>query len=149
MSFRYRENNFKPQTPRLQPFTDFGDMVDLFTTKTTHDKPKQGFPFTNVYVNNSTNKLIFDIAVAGYDKDQIEISTEDQKLTVEYNVCDDLKDESNITYIEQSIAKRNFSKIWELSADIQTSSGLATHKNGILTIVFDLVKPSKNKINIK
>ncbi len=145
MKLDYR-SNWNNQNP-------FFELFETFENPKSHNrkhKHQGGFPFADVYVDHIKNQLVFEVAIAGYDKEQVEITTEDQTLTIEFNVFADIKPKTNVTYIEQKIAKRNFSRAWTLSPDIKTDSAVASYDNGILNVVFDITKdePSKTKINI-
>jgi len=109
-----------------------------------------GFPFADVYVDEEKRKLIFEIAIAGYAKEDIDISIKESKLTVS---CDKIKpdtidDVKNHRFIEHRIAKRNFERVWTLGPQVFGTSGVATFENGILKIVFDLVEEDVTKIEI-
>lgn len=110
---------------------------------------KSGFPHTNVYVNEEERKLFFDIAVAGYQKEDIDISIKESVLTIKYDKFGEKQNEENIHYIEHGIAERNWQRKWTLSPQVVANSAKATFEDGILKIEFDLEKDNTFKVEIQ
>jgi molecular chaperone IbpA len=105
-----------------------------------------GFPPYNVVKHKDTDYRI-EMALAGIPKDNIDIELKDNSLTVSYtkeNHPDLIPDENQFDdYIYSGIARRNFSKKFELSENMIV--GDIFMDNGILTINIKLVIPEEKK----
>jgi len=108
----------------------------------------QKFPYADVFVDEKERKLYFEIALAGYMQEDLEIKVKDNKLSI---ICDsELEEEDkNYKYIERGIAKRKFKREWTLGPMVNTKSGDANFTDGILTISFDLENDDSTVIEIK
>lgn len=90
-----------------------------------------GFPVTDLYTES--DKLIFEFALAGYKKQEINIETEDDKLTV--FVDTESKDNKDRTYYQSRIAKRNFKVSYAIPIQYDLSEVAASFEDGILKVV--------------
>jgi molecular chaperone IbpA len=95
------------------------------------------FPPYNL-IQESSTQYTLEIALAGYKKEDIEVSTEWNKLFVE---CKKSEDESE--YLHNGIAKRAFTRTWTLSDDVEI--GDVTFENGLLTITLNRIIPEHQK----
>ena len=80
-----------------------------------------------------------EIALAGYKKEDIEVTTEWNKLFVEAKKIDDSTDE----YLHKGLAKRAFTRTWTLSDDVVV--GDVSFEDGLLTIKLNRVIPEHQK----
>ena len=80
-----------------------------------------------------------EIALAGYKKEDIEVTTEWNKLFVEAKKSGDTDDE----YLHQGLAKRAFTRTWTLSDDVEVRD--TTFVDGLLTIKLKRVIPEHQK----
>jgi molecular chaperone IbpA len=80
-----------------------------------------------------------EIALAGYKKEDIEVTTEWNKLFVEAKKIDDSTDE----YLHKGLAKRAFTRTWTLSDDVVV--GDVSFENGLLTVKLNRVIPEHQK----
>jgi len=103
------------------------------------------FPPYNLIRHNDTNYSI-EMALAGYDQDDINITEDKGLLVIEKASTDD--GVSSDEYIHQGIANRSFKSVFRLMNDIVVAA--ATFENGILTISLERVEPksSAKKISI-
>jgi molecular chaperone IbpA len=90
-------------------------------------------------VKESSVDFRLEIALAGYKKEDIEVTTEWNKLFVEAKKIDD----SDVEYIHQGIAKRAFTRSWNLSDDVVV--GDISYADGLLTIKLNRVIPEHQK----
>ena len=90
-------------------------------------------------VKESSVDFRLEIALAGYKKEDIEVTTEWNKLFVEAKKIDD----SDVEYIHQGIAKRAFTRSWNLSDDVVV--GDSSYVDGLLTIKLNRVIPEHQK----
>lgn len=96
------------------------------------------YPPYNV-VKESSVEFRLEIAVAGFSKNDIEVSTEWNKLHVEAKRPD--ADESE--YMHQGLARRGFKRSWTLSDDIEVYE--TKLEDGLLTVRLRRVIPEHQK----
>ena len=90
-------------------------------------------------VKESSIDFRLEIALAGYKKEDIEVTTEWNKLFVEAKKVDDSIDE----YLHQGLAKRAFIRSWTLSDDVEVKD--ISFEDGLLTIKMNRVIPEHQK----
>lgn len=105
------------------------------------------FPKTNIIDISDENKKAIKIqmALAGYSKDDIIISTEDNVLTIE-SKANFAGTPENYKYISKGIAERNFK--WQRTLPKYSEVVSQTFKNGILEveIVVNIPEEKKRKV---
>ena len=90
-------------------------------------------------VKESSIDFRLEIALAGYKRKDIQVTSEWNKLFVEVKKVDDSTDE----YIHQGLAKRAFTRTWTLSDDVVV--GDISFDDGLLTIKLNRVIPEHQK----
>ena len=90
-------------------------------------------------VKESSIDFRLEIALAGYKKEDIEVTTEWNKLFIEAKKVGDTDDE----YLHQGLAKRAFTRSWTLSDDVEVKD--VSFENGLLTIKLNRVIPEHQK----
>ena len=90
-------------------------------------------------VKESSVDFRLEIALAGYKREDIEVTTEWNKLFVEAKKTGDSSDE----YLHQGLAKRAFTRTWTLSDDVVV--GDVSYVDGLLTIKLNRVIPEHQK----
>jgi len=90
-------------------------------------------------VKESDVDFRLEIALAGYKKEDIEVTTEWNKLFVEAKKSGNSED----TYLHQGLAKRAFTRTWTLSDDVVV--GDVSFEDGLLTIKLNRVIPEHQK----
>ncbi len=96
------------------------------------------------------NKYVIEMAVAGFSKQDIEITLEDNKLLIKGNTVVNTEEKSDKTeYLYQGIAGRNFTRAFTVADNVEIQS--AELINGMLRIWMDhLVSQSiVKKIEVK
>lgn len=96
------------------------------------------YPPYNV-VKESSVEFRLEIAVAGISKEDIEVSTEWNKLHVETK-SPEIED---VEYMHRGLAKRGFKRSWTLSDDVEVYE--TTLQDGLLTIRLRRVIPDHQK----
>jgi len=96
------------------------------------------YPPYNLIKESETN-FGLEVALAGYKKEDIEVSSEWNKLTIETKRQDDVVDQ----YVHRGLAKRAFTRSWTLSDDVVV--GDVSFVDGLLTIKLDRVIPEHQK----
>ena len=79
------------------------------------------------------------MALAGWSREEIEISTETNVLCVKSKSEKDSEDE----FIHRGVAKRAFSRSFNISDDVEV--GDVTYKDGLLAIRLTKIVPEKQK----
>ena len=90
-------------------------------------------------IKESSVDFRLEIALAGYKKEDIEVTTEWNKLFIEAKKVSDTDDE----YLHQGLAKRAFTRSWTLSDDVEVKD--VSFENGLLTIKLNRVIPEHQK----
>jgi molecular chaperone IbpA len=90
-------------------------------------------------VKESSVDFRLEIALAGYKRKDIEVTTEWNKLFVEAKKSGDTGDE----YLHQGLAKRAFTRTWTLSDDVEVKD--VSFEDGLLTVKLNRVIPEHQK----
>ena len=90
-------------------------------------------------VKESSVDFRLEIALAGYKKEDIEVTTEWNKLFVEAKKSINSDDE----YLYKGLAKRAFVRSWTLSDDVEVKD--ISFEDGLLTIKINRVIPEHQK----
>ena len=140
---------------QLKPFSvGFDRVFDHFDRMFDEDFglriPSVNYPPYNI-VETSKNKYDIEVALAGYNKKDIDVSYEDGQLTIKSKKSDkeESKDEDGNT-IYKGIAKRYFERSFTISDDIEVKG--AELKDGLLTVSLEKIVPESKlprKIDIK
>ena len=125
---------------RFTPFTvGFDDLFDrLFDMEVN---TSSGYPPYNIIKSDDYNYHI-EIAVAGFNKDQIEVELSDGVLTVRSKIKDHKANETQ-NIIHQGISQRHFVRKFTLSDEIRVKS--ADLNDGMLKIKLEKVIPEHKK----
>ena len=94
-------------------------------------------PYNLIKESNVDFRL--EIALAGYKREDIEVTTEWNKLFVEAKKSGDSDDE----YLHQGLAKRAFTRTWTLSDDVVV--GDVSYVDGLLIVKLNRVIPDHQK----
>lgn len=96
----------------------------------------KGYPHYNIKKLND-NKWIIELAIAGFDKDNINIEVKDSIMTISGEL------QSTDEYIYKGISSKKFSKTFTLAEYTEVKS--AEMKNGILSISLEKNIPEDKK----
>jgi molecular chaperone IbpA len=96
------------------------------------------YPPYNLVKDNET-EFRLELALAGYKKEDIEVTTEYNKLVIEAKKVDD----AEYQYVHHGLAKRAFTRTWTLSDDVVV--GDVSFVDGLLTIKLNRVIPEHQK----
>ena len=97
------------------------------------------FPPHNIIKLDETHYLV-ELAVAGFGKDDIEISVEDGSLVIK---GEKKEKESNVQYLHRGIGTRSFTKTLTIADTVEVRG--AEYKDGILKIGLENVIPESKK----
>ena len=126
------------------------DIDELFNEFFEISRKEQGkYPPTDVYIDNSDNSTNIEIALAGFEKDDIEVFVESGELVIRGKQKNKDEKEKNRVYLQRDIAKRSFERKYKLVVDIDRIE--AKFENGILMIKLIPAKKKElvQKIEIK
>lgn len=111
---------------------------ELARTQEKLNSSNGNYPPYNV-VRLAEHEFAFEIAVAGFEEDELTVEVVDGELVVRGEANKDRSDHRVGNYLHQGIARRDFTRTFAL-ADNTTVNG-ATVRNGILTIIVEVFVP--------
>ena len=138
---------------QLRPLSvGFDDMFDHF--ESMFDVPTVNYPPYNL-VKTGTHKFDIEIALAGFNKKDIEITSENNMLTIESKVKSVVDDSVGIKdgedkpredehMIHKGISKRYFKKSFTIADDVEIKG--AELKDGMLRVSMEKIVPEAKKL---
>ena len=125
----------------LRPFSvGFDDLFDHFNNTLEYTvKQQTSYPPYNINKVDDLNYQI-EMALAGFNKKDIEIKSADSQLTIK-SVENDDKDEKET--LHRGISKRKFSRTFTLAEDIKVNG--AELKDGMLLVELEKIVPEEKK----
>jgi HSP20 family molecular chaperone IbpA len=126
------------------------DVDEIFNEFFEISKKEIGkYPLTDVYVDKTDGATYIEIALAGFNKDDIEVFIENDELVIRGKHKQKDEIEKNRIYLQKDIAKRAFERKYKLVTNIDKIE--AKFENGILKIKLVPVKKEDlvQKIEIK
>ena len=99
------------------------------------------YPPYNI-ISGSDNTTILEVALAGFSRADIEVSTEQSVLTVSAYP----EEKEDREYAHKGIASRSFVKSWQLGDDIEVKE--VDYKDGLLTVVLEKFVPEEKQKKI-
>lgn len=88
------------------------------------------------------NKYVIEMAVAGFGRQDLEITLEDNKLLIKGNTALDTEDKNKEQYLYHGIAARNFTRAFTLADNVEINN--AELINGMLRVWLDCLVPQPN-----
>lgn len=89
------------------------------------------------------NKYVIEMAVAGFSKQDIELTLEDNKLLIKGSTSTDTKGDETTAYLHKGIADRGFSRQFTLADNVEIHN--AHLINGMLKVFLEHVIPESKK----
>ena len=99
------------------------------------------FPPYNI-VKTGDNKYDVELALAGFNKKDIDVTVEDGILTIK-SIVKDSKEDKEEGVIHKGIAKRYFSKSFTIADDVEVKG--AELKDGLLKVSLERIIPESRK----
>ena len=118
-------------------FLGFDHIFDQL--ESIHSHAKDTYPPHNV-IKHDTMKYEIELAVAGFNKDHIDIEIKDHVLTI---TGDRPQRRDQNSYVHKGISARRFKKSYRLSEYTEVSG--ADMKDGILTVGLEVVLPEEKR----
>jgi molecular chaperone IbpA len=132
-----------PTQQDLQKMLGFSVGFDEFFNRLTNmDIAQSGYPPYNIRKLNDLQYIV-ELALAGFSKSDIEIEVTDGILTVRSAIAKDDGIDNDENFVHRGIAKRTFSRQFNLSDDIIVKN--ADFKDGMLIVNLERVIPDEKK----
>ena len=128
----------------LRPFSiGFDDMFDQFESMLGNGELIQNnYPPYNIR-KAGKDKYAIELAVAGFNKNDVEIEYEDKLLTVRTKKINKTVEKDGNEIIHRGISQRSFSRSFTIADDVKVND--AELKDGLLTIVCEKIVPEQKK----
>ena len=128
----------------LRPFSiGFDDMFDQFESMLGNGGLVQNnYPPYNIR-KAGKDKYAIELAVAGFNKNDVEIEYEDKLLTVRTKKVDKTVEKDGNEIIHRGISQRSFARSFTIADDDKVND--AELKDGLLTIICEKIVPEQNK----
>jgi len=130
--------SFGPLAHTTLGFERFFDDVERLLASDV-SKVSSSFPPHNI-IKLDESRYVVELAVAGFSKDEIEITVEDGTLTVK---GDKKEKDTDVTYLHRGIGTRSFTKTLTVADTIEVKG--AEFKDGILRIGLENIIPEHKK----
>ena len=119
----------------------FDDEINRINRLASFASGGTNYPPYNI-ITGSDNRTKLEVALAGFAKEDIEVATEQNILTIRSYP----KEKESVKYAHKGIASRSFSKSWQLGEDMEVKD--VDYKNGMLTVHLQKIVPEgKQKKN--
>ena len=117
---------------------------DLFRRIKELESPKTNFPPYDI-IKTSDDTFVIKLAVAGYSKDDISVTLDSGKLSVEGSINHESDDKENYypEYLYKGISQRNFKREFTLADTVEVSG--VKLSEGMLSIKLLNVIPEHQK----
>ena len=130
----------------LRPFSiGFDNMFDQFESLLDDGglSTQSNYPPYNIR-KTGKDKYAIEVAVAGFNKDDVEVEYEDNLLTVKTKKVDKaVEKDMDGEIIHRGISQRSFSRSFTIADDIKVEG--AEIKDGLLTINCEKIVPEQKK----
>ena len=129
----------------LRPFSiGFDDMFDQFETLLGNGSlgVQTNYPPYNIR-KAGKDKYAIEVAVAGFNKDDVEVEYEDNLLTVKTKDVKRTEKKEGDELIHRGISQRSFARSFTIADDVKVNG--AELKDGLLTISCEKIIPEIKK----
>ena len=128
----------------LRPFSiGFDDMFDQFESMLGNGGMVQSnYPPYNIR-KAGKDKYAIEVAVAGFNKDDVEVEYEDNLLTVKTKDVKRTEEKEGDEVIHRGISQRSFARSFTIADDVKVNG--AELKDGLLTISCEKIIPEIKK----
>jgi len=129
----------------------FFDDIDTFFvkmfpdfTRTDIDRSIEGYPVSSIYTNKDGD-LKFEIAVTGFNEEEVSASVKDGFLIIKAEKKDK-EEEADWRKISGKLKRSSFEKRFRLSNKLDLEAISASIKNGVLIVTIKAKEESKPKL---
>ena len=131
---------------QLRPLSvGFDDVFDHFESMFDHNFSTvnvSNYPPYNI-VKTGSNKFDIEVALAGFNKKDINVTSENGMLTIESKQEDKSKDKDG-EVLHKGISKRYFKKSFTIADDVEING--AELKDGMLRVSMEKIVPEAKKL---
>ena len=129
---------------QLRPLSiGFDDVFDHFESMFDYDMVNvSNYPPYNI-VKTGDNKFDIEVALAGFNKKDINVTSENGMLTIESKQEDKSKDKDG-EVLHKGISKRYFKKSFTIADDVEIKG--AELKDGMLRVSMEKIIPEAKKL---
>lgn len=117
-------------------FVGLDDVFHRLDSMTSHNK---NYPPYNLVKHDAANYEI-EIALAGFKKNEIEVSTESNVLRV---ASKEPRRDPEVEYLHKGLSKRSFVNTWQLSDDLRVSD--VAFEDGLLRVALKKIIPEHQR----
>lgn len=117
----------------------FVGLDEIFQRLDSMSHHNKNYPPYNL-IKNDSNNFEIEVALAGFKKEEIEVSTESGILRVASKVS---PKDTEVQYLHKGLSKRSFSTTWQLSDDIRIVDVI--FEDGLLKISLEKIVPEHQK----
>jgi len=103
------------------------------------------FPKKDILMGKENGELVFKFALAGYSKDNLSVSFDDDVLTISGSKDDEAK---GFEFLEKGIKMSKFERHYRIADKFDTAQSKVEFKDGMLTITIPVL-PEKMPKKIK
>jgi len=129
----------------LKPFSiGFDDMFDQFESMLGNGSlaVQSNYPPYNIR-KAGKDKYAIEVAIAGFNKDDVEVEYEDNLLTVKTKEVKRSEEKEGDEIIHRGISQRSFARSFTIADDVKVNG--AELKDGLLTISCEKIIPEIKK----
>ena len=129
----------------LRPFSiGFDDMFDQFESMLGNGglSMQSNYPPYNIR-KAGKDKYAIEVALAGFNKKDVEVEFEDNLLTVRTKQIDKSNENEDGEIIHKGISQRQFARSFTIADDVKVNG--AELKDGLLTIACERILPDHKK----
>ena len=130
---------------QLRPLSvGFDDVFDHFESMFDHNFSTvnvSNYPPYNI-VKTGSNKFDIEVALAGFNKKDINVTSENGMLTIESKQEEKSKDDGEV--LHKGISKRYFKKSFTIADDVEIKG--AELKDGMLRVSMEKIVPEAKKL---
>ena len=126
-------------SPLYRSAIGFDRMANILDNLNRAEQTQPSYPPYNIELTGE-DKYRITMAVAGFDRTEVNIEVNQNNLTVSANKA---TEEESRTYLHQGIAARSFERRFQLADHVQVQS--ANYENGLLHIDLQRIIPEAMK----
>lgn len=122
-----------------EQFEDVGEVTEMETGRISVDVAEDG------------EEVTVTADLPGFDKDDIDISVRDGRLTIRAQRDEETEESQEETYHRRERIHREVSRTLRLPADVEEENASATYQNGVLTVTLPKAKtdPEGHSIDVE
>lgn len=119
----------------------FDRMLDELTRFSSRTADQTYPPYNIIKVSDS--EYAVEVAVAGFQEDEINVELIDGKLTITGNQ-EHVSWKDSAEYLHKGISNRSFTRVFNLAENVEVNH--ATVRDGILTVTLEQLVPEEKKV---